>query len=70
MIRWEFVSEMRLNSVSPSLDTSEIMKSIFIVEGKDRGWGRGGRGEEEKFWNTVLMVDGTYLARCCGLQKP
>lgn len=65
MIRWEFVSEMRLNSVSPSLDTSEIMKSIFIVEGKDRGW-----GEEEKFWNTVLMVDGTYLARCCGLQKP
>lgn len=30
---------MRLNSVSPSLDTSEIMKSIFIVEGKDGGGG-------------------------------
>lgn len=46
MIRWEFVSEMRLNSVSPSLDTSEIMKSIFffIVEGKRRRveWEGGG----------------------------
>lgn len=47
MIRWEFVSEMRLNSVSPSLDTSEIMKSIFYCrrEGKDgewKGWGGGG----------------------------
>lgn len=41
MIRLEFVSEMRLNSVSPSLDTSEIMKSDFLnIEGKR---GRGGR---------------------------
>lgn len=47
MIRWEFVSEMRLNSVSPSLDTSEIMKSIFIVEGKDAG------GGEEECWDRV-----------------
>lgn len=47
MIRWEFVSEMRLNSVSPSLDTSEIMKSTFYCR-RERTGGEGrGCGEEE-----------------------
>lgn len=46
MIRWEFVSEMRLNSVSPSLDTSEIMKSIFYCRREKTESGREG-GEWE-----------------------
>lgn len=37
MIRWEFVSEMRLNSVSPSLDTSEIMKSTVYCRKERTG---------------------------------
>lgn len=65
MIRWEFVSEMRLNSVSPSLDTSEIMKSDFYCR-RERKVGVGGGGVLE--WNREEKV--TYLARCCGLQKP
>lgn len=57
MIRWEFVSEMRLNSVSPSLDTSEIMKSTFIVEGKERGGG-GRRMGRRSVGIEFLMVEG------------
>lgn len=71
MIRWEFVSEMRLNSVSPSLDTSEIMKSTFYCRRERTGGGRGaGVWGGGSVGNRVLMVEDTYLARCCGLQKP
>lgn len=72
MIRWEFVSEMRLNSVSPSLDTSEIMKSTVYCRrertggGGGSGWGGGVLGIEYLTW----WKGYTYLARCCGLQKP
>lgn len=55
---------MRLNSVSPSLDTSEIMKSIilFLIVDREKDGGGGGkvRGRRKKrtgkCWNREFRV--------------